>query len=433
MGQHSVVKSVRGMKWAGSVLGLVAVAASIAACGGGDESGEPGKPITIGIIADRTGAAQTIGDQFINGSKAAAELFGPINGRPVRFVVEDGGNFNAATTSANVIKLKSRHKAVAVLGFASSECQGATSVAERVQIPMIGNSCSIQDLVGKSCNEWFINGGPSPAMAAKTMAVSAQRQFPDLIGKPWVVLGDDPGWSRSVASYWGSVPGAERPDVQIAPFGTVDWGPYIEKVKATGAKAVLVAVSWGVQYAAFMRQADAAGLFDEMEVVAPNGFPENSMIDGYGAPANKETVEALKKAAILAQYGGSWTYTQQNKLGKRFNELFYKRFKYAPPTQANIQMANTWLLLSAIKKVGTEPRKLMNELATGSFSTPYWTEPLKVQPDGRQLMVPSFATKLERLSKPEYGVDYANEVMFVVPPSQTVESAKAYGCSLPSS
>jgi hypothetical protein len=125
-------------------------------------------------------------------------------------------------------------------------------------------------------------------------------------------------------------------------------------------------------------------------------------------------------------------------------------------------MANTWVLLSAIKKVGTEPRKLLKELTTGSFSTPYWTEPLKVQPDGRQLMVrpdrrggdeeaewvlvsstrwsrwattspPSFATKLERLSKPEYGVDYANEVMFVVPPSQTVESAKAYGCSLPSS
>ena len=48
-------------------------------------------------------------------------------------------------------------------------------------------------------------------------------------------------------------------------------------------------------------------------------------------------------------------------------------------------------------------------------------------------MVPSFATKLERLSKPEYGVAYANEVMFVVPPSQIVESAKAYGCSLPSS
>jgi hypothetical protein len=50
-------------------------------------------------------------------------------------------------------------------------------------------------------------------------------------------------------------------------------------------------------------------------------------------------------------------------------------------------MANTWVLLSAIKKVGTEPRKLLKELTTGSFSTPYWTEPLKVQPDGRQLMV----------------------------------------------
>ena len=420
------------------VLAVLVVTLLAVGCGGSEDSDSGGSsgsgdPITVGIIADRTGSAKIVGDQFVNGAKVAGELFGPIDGRPVRFVVEDGGGFSAATSAANVIKLKNQDKAVAVLGFASSECQGATSVANRVQIPMIGNSCSIQDLVGKSCNSWFINGGPSPAMAAKTMAVSAQKQFPGLVGKPWAVIGDDPGWSRSVAEYWGAVPGAKRPDVEIAPFGTVEWGPYIAKLKATGARAALVAISWGVQYGAFMRQADEAGLFEQMEIVAPNGFPENSMIPGYGAKASASTVDALSKAAILAQYGGSWTHTEQNPMGKKFNELFYKTYKYAPTTQANIQMADTWVLLSAIKKVGTDPRKLMDALTTDSFETPYWSEPLKVQAGGRQLEVPSFATKLERLKQPKYGVEYANSVEFVIPPTETVESAKSYGCSLPAS
>src|ERR1700690_291717 len=40
-------------------------------------------PITVGIIADLTGSTKTIGEQFINGSEAAAKVFGPIDGRGV--------------------------------------------------------------------------------------------------------------------------------------------------------------------------------------------------------------------------------------------------------------------------------------------------------------------------------------------------------------
>ncbi len=219
----------------------------------------------------------------------------------MKFVVQDGGNFSASTTAAKVIQLKAQDNATAVLGMASSECEGAISVASRVQIPMIGNSCSIQDVVGSKCNYWFINGAPSPAVDAKAMAASAQKQFPGLIGQRWVVIGDDPGWSQSVAQYWDAVPGAKHAGVEIAPFGTVDWAPYIAKLKASGARAALVAISWGVQYAAFLQQANAAGLFNQMQIVGPVGFPENSMVPGYGSPASSTTVAAVLKTKVLSQ------------------------------------------------------------------------------------------------------------------------------------
>jgi ABC-type branched-subunit amino acid transport system substrate-binding protein len=328
-----------------------------------------------------------------------------------------------------VIQLKSEYNASAVLGMASSECEGAISVANRVQIPMIGNSCSIQDVVGSNCNYWFINGAPSPAVDAKAMAVSAEKQFPGLIGERWVVVGDDPGWSQSVAQYWDSIPGAKHAGVEIAPFGTVDWAPYIAKLRASGAKAVLVAVSWGVQYAAFLQQANSSGLFKQMQIVAPVGFPENSDVPGYGFPASNSTVTALLKTKVLSQYGGAWTYTQQTPLGKKFNETFYQSYHYPPTTQANVAMLDTWILLSAIKAVGaSDSHKLMQELVTGSFQTPYWTHPLSVQANGRELNVPAFATKFEKLATPEYGVDYANKVLFVMPPSEVVGTASSYGC-----
>jgi ABC-type branched-subunit amino acid transport system substrate-binding protein len=402
--------------------------AGCASAGGAAQSSSAKSPVTIGIIADMTGSTKTIGQQFVNGSEAAAKVFGPINGHPVRFAVQDGGDFSASTTAANVIKLKTEDNAVAVLGMASSECEGAISVAGRVQIPMIGNSCSIQQVVGSDCNYWFINGAPSPAEDAKAMAISAEKQFPGLIGKKWVVIGDDPGWSESVAHYWDSVPGAKTAGVQIAPFGTVDWAPYIAKLRASGAKAVLVAVSWGVQYAAFLQQADAAGLYKQMQIVAPVGFPENSMVPGYGTAASTSTVHALLATRVLSQYGGSWTYVNQTALGRQFNQQFYKSYGYPPTTQANVAMADTWMVLSAIKAVGSSPHTLMQALTTRSFQTLYWSEPLRVQAGGRQLDVPAFATKFEKLAHPEYGTSYANQVLFVMPPSSVVGSASSYGC-----
>lgn len=413
---------------AAAAAGVAILAAGCASSGAAAQAPSSNGPITVGIIADLTGSTKTIGEQFINGSQAAAKVFGKIDGRSVKFAVQDGGDFSASATAANVIKLKTQDNAVAVLGMASSECLGAESVAGRVQIPMIGNSCSIQQVEGSNCNYWFINGAPSPAEDAKAMAISAEKQFPGLIGQKWVVIGDDPGWSQSVAQYWDSVPGARHAGVEIAPFGTVDWAPYIAKLRASGAKAVLVAVSWGVQYAAFLQQADAAGLYKQMQIVGPVGFPENSMVPGYGTAASTSTVHALLQTKVLSQYGGSWTYVNQTPLGRRFNQVFYSSYGYPPTTQANVAMADTWMLLSAIKAVGTTPHPLMQALTTRSFQTPYWTQPLSVQAGGRQLNVPAFATKFEALLHPQYGVSYANKVLFVMPPSSVVGSASSYGC-----
>jgi ABC-type branched-subunit amino acid transport system substrate-binding protein len=405
---------------------------SAAGAGGSTGSGGSGNPINIGLVIDTTGSTKAIGDAFYRGAVAAAKLFGPIDGRPVHFITENGEGFSAAATSADVIRLATQDHAVAVLGMAAGECTGAISVADRVHLPMIGTSCVIQQDVGSNCSPWFLNGDPSPLGLATAMKVVLPKALPGFIGKKWVVIGDDPGWSVSVGDYWDKVPGASTAGIEIAPFGTTDWAPYIAKLKASGAQGLLLAISFGVQYPTFMQQANAAGLFKQMKFAAPLGFPEDGMVPGYGELASNNTVAALLKTFVVWQYGAPWTYLIQNPLGKQYVDTYYSLFHNAPPAQSNMQMDNTWRMLTAIKQAGpSNPVQIMEDLRKPTL-TPYYTKPIGVQPDGVEVLAPAWVTQLKKLAHPMYGVTYANVIKQIIPASEVIPSAQVYGCHLAS-
>jgi branched-chain amino acid transport system substrate-binding protein len=405
--------------------GAGAATNAAATAGGGS-----GKPINIGLIIDTTGSTKAIGDAFQRGALAAAKVFGPIDGRPVHFIIENGQGFSAAATAADVLRLKDQYNAVAVLGMAAGECTGGISVADRVHIPMIGTSCVIQQDVGSGCNPWFLNGDPSPLGLATAMKVLLPKTLPGFIGKKWVVIGDDPGWSVSVGDYWDKIPGATTAGIEIAPFGTTDWAPYIAKLKASGAQGLLLAISFGVQYPTFMQQANAAGLFNQMKFVAPLGFPEDGMVPGYGELASNKTVAALLKTFVVWEYGAPWTYLIQNPLGKKYVDTYYQMFHNAPPAQSNMQMDNTWRMLTAIKEAGPDnPEGIATDMRK-AIKTPYYTEPIGVQPGGVQILKPAYVTQLRKLAQPQYGAQYANVVQQILPASQVIPSAQVYGCKL---
>lgn len=432
--RRAAVRRRRGVP----LLAVAVTALLLAACGSSGSSGgaQPagakggGNPINIGLIIDTTGSTKAIGDAFYRGAVAAAKVFGPINGRPVHFITENGQGFSASATAADVIRLKTQNNAVAVLGMAAGECTGGISVANRVHLPMIGTSCVIQQDVGKSCSPWFLNGDPSPLGLATAMKYVLPKALPGFIGKKWVVIGDDPGWSASVGNYWDKIPGASTAGIEIAPFGTTDWAPYIAKLKASGAQGLLLAISFGVQYPAFMQQANAAGLFNQIKFAAPLGFPEDGMVPGYGELASNKTVAALLKTFVIWQYGAPWTYLIKNPLGKKYVDTYYRMFHSAPPAQSNMQMDNTWRMLTAIKQAGPDNLTGIMQALRKPIMTPYYTQPIAVQPGGVQILKPAWVTQLKKLAKPQYGVSYANEIKQILPASQVIPSAQVYGCHL---
>jgi ABC-type branched-subunit amino acid transport system substrate-binding protein len=432
----------RNLSRCSAVLTAIAAMILVAACGnsgsastdgGVDATGAgSGKPINIGLVIDTTGSTKAIGDAFSRGAEAAAKMFGPIDGRPVHFVIENGQGFSASATAADVLRLKEQDNAVGVLGMAAGECTGAISVADRVQLPMIGTSCVIQQDVGSGCNPWFLNGDPSPLGLATAMKVVLPKTLPGFIGRKWVVIGDDPGWSASVGQYWDKIPGASTAGIELAPFGTTNWAPYIAKLKASGAQGLLLAISFGVQYPTFMQQANAAGLFKQMKFVAPLGFPEDGMVPGYGETASNKTVAALLKTTVVWQYGAPWAYLVKSPMGKKYVDTYYSMFHSAPPAQANMQMDNTWRMLTAIKEAGPDnPKGIMADMRK-PILTPYYTEPVGVQAGGVQILKPAWVTQVTKLAHPQYGATYANTVKEILPASKVIPSAQVYGCHLAS-
>lgn len=93
----------RNLSRCSAVLTAIAAMILVAACGnsgsastdgGVDATGAgSGKPINIGLVIDTTGSTKAIGDAFSRGAEAAAKMFGPIDGRPVQFVIENGQGF----------------------------------------------------------------------------------------------------------------------------------------------------------------------------------------------------------------------------------------------------------------------------------------------------------------------------------------------------
>ena len=156
------------------------------------------------------------------------------------------------------------------------------------------------------------------------------------------------------------------------------------------------------------------------------------MVPGYGETASNKTVAALLKTFVVWQYGAPWTYLIKSPMGKKYVNTYYSLFHSAPPAQANMQMDNTWRMLTAIKEAGpNNPKGIMEDLRK-PILTPYYSKPIGVQAGGVQILKPAWVTQLVKLPHPQYGVTYANVVKQILPASKVIPSAQVYGCHLAS-
>lgn len=126
--------------------------------------GKNAKPIKIGIIMSLTGKEANFGNMIYNSNMMAYHNLGvkEINGRPIKFVMEDDGS-NPQTARSAMEKLITMDKVDMVVGGYTSSCTAAMAgTAEDLGCPLVID-CGSADAITTKPNKWIFSGPRVPA------------------------------------------------------------------------------------------------------------------------------------------------------------------------------------------------------------------------------------------------------------------------------
>jgi branched-chain amino acid transport system substrate-binding protein len=283
------------------------------------------EPIRVGLDEVRSGPFKSIGDKFLLGLETAAKDInktGGLLGRPVELVVED----NQMKPEIAVTKLKKmilEDKCEAIFQAASSAVALAISQAmpryKKIYIPMASFA---MDLTGKYFHPYIFRTEANVALFAKAMALYIGKQKKEL--KKVYMINMDYAYGHDVANFYERFIKEIAPDTQIVgkdfhPLFNKDFGPYISKIKASGADYVLTG-NWGTDQIQLILQARSLGLKIPIagilmgDITTLAAMPGDEALGNFGVASmipGLETPEAKKlEESFFEKTGGTWPYEQ---------------------------------------------------------------------------------------------------------------------------
>lgn len=286
--------------------------------------------IKVGFMTALTGLETILGETQLNCFRLAVEEInaqGGAGGREIEFLVEDD-----QTTTKGAIdksrKLIFQDKVDVIIGMiASLERQAALSVTVPAKKLVIYPTY----YEGGECNRYLVCTGQVPNQAVDPFVPWCMERF----GKSVYVLGSDYVWPHKTAEAVKAAfeaNGGQMLGADFFPFGTQDFGPALDTVKAANPDMVWELFA-GADAVTFLKQYESYGLgkqmvtngLDELFTTAvPGSAVENiyvnqSYFHTFDTPANKAFVEKyqarfgagkLVNAIAEATYAAAWLYAK---------------------------------------------------------------------------------------------------------------------------
>jgi len=286
---------------------------------------EAAEPIHLGINEVRSGPFKSVGDKFVLGVEIAAKEInkaGGLLGRPVELVVED----NQMKPEIAVTKLKKmilEDKCEAIFQASSSAVALAISQTmpryKKIYIPMASFA---MDLTGKHFHPYVFRTDSNVALFTKAMATYIGKQKKEF--KKVYLINMDYAYGHDVANFYERFIKEIVPDTQIVgkdfhPMFNKDFGPYISKVKASGADYLLTG-NWGTDLIQLIIQARSLGLkipfagILQSDPVTLAAMPGDEAVGNFGVASyfpGVETAEGKKlEDSFYERTGGTWPAEQ---------------------------------------------------------------------------------------------------------------------------
>lgn len=231
-------------------------------------------------------------------------------------------------------------------------------------------------LTNEKCNFWHFrfDANADMKMNALTDVIAADKNM-----KAIYVIGQDYSFGKAVAAAAVRYLGLKRPDLKIVgnelhPIGKVkDFSPYVAKIKAAGAQAVITG-NWGADMLGLAKAAADAGLDIPFYTYYAAG---NGITKAIG-PGGDGKVRLVHEGPSNPPLTDTWRNLLKRYEAKYTDENF---------TQPRISNAIRMLAVAIDKAKSTDPEKVARALEGMTFTT-YWGDIVRMRAEDHQLQMP---------------------------------------------
>lgn len=282
--------------------------------------------VKVGIVGPFSGPFAHYGTLFRNGAEAyVASQGGKLAGKDIEFIYRDTGGPNPGQTKTLVQELIVKDKVDYLGGFVFTPNAFAVApLIQQSQTPTVIFNAATSAITDKS--EFFIRTSYTLWQVTVPLAQWAVKQ--NLKKVVTAVTDFGPGLDAEAAfkSEFGKQGGQVVESIRM-PIATTDFGPFVQRIKASGAQAVYTFLPGGPPNLGFVKAYNENGLAkagvqflgtaetDEFDLQKFGDAALGLMTSfhysaAHESPANKKFIEALKKrdANAVANYAsvGAW-------------------------------------------------------------------------------------------------------------------------------
>ncbi|OPY84225.1 MAG: hypothetical protein A4E71_02715 [Smithella sp. PtaU1.Bin162] len=334
--------------------------------------------IKIGMVTSRSGVFQEWGTQELRGLELGLEYAtkgtNKILNRKIELIVEDDTS-KPDVGVQKAIKLLTETKVDILTGAISSAV--AMAIQEKAleyKKPYVISAASADAITGQNFNRYTFRIGRS----LRQGSLSGAKYIVDNIGKNIAILAADYAGGRAfVAAYKQDfIANGGKIVVELyAPLTTTDFTPYLQKIKNSGAHALMLFVT-GANFTTLLpKQIDELGIYSKMKVATD--FADIQFFKSLGM-------------AGVGMVGTCMYYYElfDNPINKWLVERHQRKFNAPPELWAGHSFATGIALVAAIKKAGSvDTEALIKALEGLEFYGPKTRkEKIRIRPEDHQAM-----------------------------------------------
>lgn len=292
---------------------------------------QQGETVKVAFIDPLSGPFANVGQNQLKSWQFTAEKFSARNPAGVRFEMVPFDNKGSPQESLNALKAAIDQGIRYVTQGNGSGAAAAISDAVTKhnarnpgkEVVYLNYAAVDPALTNEKCSYWHFRLDADTTMKMEALT-SYMKDQPNI--KKVYIIGQNYSHGQQVSRYFKEYIARKRPDVQVVgddlhPIGQVkDFAPYVAKIKASGADAVVTG-NWGQDLTLLVKAAKDAGL-------NANFYTYYAGVSGTPTALGQDTAGKVRVVAYSHSNMGGTVAQWQDEFKKKFNDDWYTHATY---------------------------------------------------------------------------------------------------------